>query len=87
MIFRQEDLYMGRKKKLVNDKKVRFNITLTPTQKEQANRIMESAGISISEICGAAIEKEFKRLAKKQPRSFTQNLPVPGQMTIDDIKK
>lgn len=77
---------MGRRPKLVNDKKTRLYITLTPQQKAKALRISEVTGVSISEFLGDAIDKEYKRLQRKHGKDFSIELPIPGQMTLDDVQ-
>ena len=75
---------MGRRRKPESDKKIRVCISMTPLQKEKADLIARITGISTSELCCTAIEKEFKRLERIHGKSMAEKLPIPGQMNIED---
>lgn len=66
------------------EKKVKFNITVSPEVKKMADAIRIKKNISISTLVEEAIRKEYRKLEKSGEAA---ELPLPGQMTINDCTK
>ncbi|PWM27372.1 MAG: hypothetical protein DBX40_02355 [Clostridiales bacterium] len=66
------------------EKKVKINLTVSPETKEMAEAIRIKKNVSISTLVEEMIRKEYKKLVKS---GEAKELPMPGQVTIDDYTK